>query len=192
MVRPLIALALLTLLTLPACDNPTAGPPAEAEPEITRADFDSDVAYANAKRQAAFREMLSLPPDEYRAFMKRNEWKRRWPEMWGPEPLRENAFRVQAAVKTAPYPFPDAEEMAVLQAFHERDPQATEEALGMMMGRSRASLRDFKEWMLSRWTEQVEEHARRWDSEASASAAPPPEVARGWRWPAWFGTGRGR
>lgn len=41
------AVALLALLALPACDNPASGPFAESEPEITRADFDSDVDYAN-------------------------------------------------------------------------------------------------------------------------------------------------
>ena len=159
------AFALLALLALSACDNPAGGPFAESEPEITRADFDRDVDYANAKRQAAYEEMQCLPPDEYRTFMRRNEWKRRWPEMWGPEPLRENAFRVKATGKTAPYSYPDAREMAVLQGFHERHPESTEKALGMMMGRSRASLQDFKEWRLAQWTEMVEEHARRWDGE---------------------------
>ena len=166
---PAAAFAVLALLALPACENPADGPPAEAWPEISRGDFDSDVAYRNAKRRAAFAEMHSMPPDEYRDFMRRNQWKRRWPEMWGPDELREPGFRIVAGA--APVPYPDAEVMGVFRALYEHDPDVAEEGLAVIVhgaelgSGARASLQDLRGWALARWTEMVEKHARSWDGE---------------------------
>ena len=147
---------LVTVATL-GCDAAGAKP----DSGIARTDFASDVAYANARIEAAYTEMRSLPPKEFRAFMMRNEWRDRWPEMWGPASSRDPEF---LNVST-PYAYPDARAMAPFRELHAQDPEAAEEAMGLTVGRPRATLAEFREAVLAGWEQRIEEHARLWDGE---------------------------
>ena len=132
-------------------------------------------------RDQAFREMLQMPPEEFRAFHLRNGWKERWPELWGPD--------IPGPVRLAGPP--SAPDRARLRAVFDRMLAAIDEdGLWEYIFGTRAEAEkwyaDEIERMERHLAEYIEEHARRWPNAESMWRPGQPGNPGGAAWvPEW-------
>lgn len=113
-------------------------------------------------RNLAFKEMLRMPPDEFRAFHLRNGWKERWPELWGPK-------RGPIGFAHPPAAMDWAEKKPILEAM-----LAAYDDEEILMRRMFGTPAEAEKWVENSFergrrylAEYIEEHARLWPNAES-------------------------